>query len=59
MGKTAWGQEFDAKLEAWAEIDRLKQENQYLKEKYDRLKEVHLAAMEMWRLETKNNDSTR
>ena len=27
MSKTAWGQEFDAKLEAWAEIGKLRQEN--------------------------------
>ena len=37
MGKTAWGQEFDAKLEAWNEIDKLKRENKSLKAERDEL----------------------
>ena len=37
MGKTAWGQEFDAKLEAWNEVDKLKRENKGLKAERDEL----------------------
>ena len=31
MSKTAWGQEFDAKMSAWDEINKLKRENKELK----------------------------